>query len=86
MSTIQWTAAIEARWNELRLRELSGLLNAEESSELAALMQQIEQEESEQLADAIKRIELEHGAMRLQLTALQDENAELAKILNRQAV
>ena len=83
MSTLRWTAEHDARFNQLRLRELSGVLSDTEQDELTQLMNWIESAEARQLADAVRRMKLEQSVMRSRLSAVQAENDELAKILSQ---
>jgi hypothetical protein len=83
MEKVKWTTATEARFNELRFRELTGVLSDVEKSELAQLMESIEIEETEQLASIVTHMQSEQVAMRVRLNLLHDENTELAKVLSQ---
>jgi predicted nucleic acid-binding Zn-ribbon protein len=83
MEQVKWTAEIEARFHELRLRELSGALSETEKRELAQLVTVIEAEEAEQLVSVISQLQSEQAGMRTHLRVLQEENVELAKVLSQ---
>lgn len=81
---LEWTKAIEERFTNLRRRELSGTLSAAEEIELAKLIAAIEADESTLLVQTVERMSSEQLAMRLRLQALQNDNENLAKVLNQQ--
>jgi hypothetical protein len=83
MKIERWTAETDARFNELRVRELAGSLSDTEQIELAQLIQVIEAEEANQLASAISRQQAEQTTMRSRLHLQQAENAELVVVLSQ---
>lgn len=81
---MEWNAEAQARFDQLRLRELAGALTPQEEAELAALVAGLEADEARCLAPAAERLRAEHEALRERLRALQAENEELARLLSQQ--
>lgn len=81
---MNWNDKQQTRFDELRQRELTGVLTRDEQTELVEMAALIEQEEARYLGPAIARMELEQTAMRERLQKLQADNEELAKLLHQQ--
>ena len=79
-----WDEQTQARFDELRLQELTGKLSATEQAELAELMTAIEQTERDYMAPAIKNIRQEQAALREKLQTLQSDNEAFAMLLHQQ--
>ena len=80
----RWTNDDQTRLDHLRARELAGTLTPPEQVELGTLMAQIEAEEAQALAPAMNRLRAEIVEQERQLSTVQDENEELARLLAQQ--
>lgn len=81
---MSWTKNSQARLDCLRTKELAGALTESEQAELAALVAQVEAEEARALAPAMNRLRAEIGELERELSAVQGENEELARLLAQQ--
>ena len=81
---MSWTSQDQARLDHLRDKELAGALAEPEAGELAALLATIEAEEAQVLAPAMARLRAEVEQTGHQLSAVQQENEELARLLSQQ--
>jgi len=75
---MKWNDVQQKRFDDLRIRDLSGALTAEEQAELAAGYAFLEQEENLYLEPAIAQMDVEQAAMRERLEIMQADNEELA--------
>ena len=81
---MNWNDKRQARFDELRLRELRGTLSTVEQTELAALIAALETAEAAYIAPAIARMEEEQSILKERLQKVQGDNEELAKLLYQQ--
>lgn len=81
---MSWTTNSQARLDRLREKELSGTLTQTEQTELAGLIAQVEAEEAEALAPALDRLRAEVGQTEEELSTLQEQSEELARLLAQQ--
>src|SRR5262249_38855647 len=72
------------RLDRLRDKELAGTLAGPEHAELAALIAQVETEEAQALGPAMDRLRTEVVELDNALSAVQDKNEELARLLSQQ--
>ena len=79
-----WTAEQQASFDELRARELSGMLTTEEQARLDELTATLEAEEAYYLAPVVARMRADQAALRERLKALQTENEALARLASQQ--
>ena len=79
-----WTAEQQARLDELRTRELAGILTTDEQTLLDEMIKALEAQEARDLAPATARLRAEQAALRERLNALETENEALARLLNQQ--
>ncbi len=81
---MNWSNEKQARFDDLRQRELAGTLSAAEQQELEALTAMLTQAADEALLPAIERLQHEVMELETRLQQRQDENEELAKLLHQQ--
>jgi len=81
---MSWNAERQARLDQLRTREQAGLLAASEQTELGELIAALEADEARLLAPALTHLRAEQAMLRERLSALQNENEELAHLLSQQ--
>ncbi len=81
---MEWNEATQARFDELRYKQLSGNLNENEQEELTQLTAIVLADEEKYLAPAITRMESENETTREQIDKLQNENVYLARIVIQQ--
>lgn len=81
---MHWDEQIEARFNELRLRQLRAGLDTAEQEELDDLVAMLEGEEAAELAPALAQMRQEQLALRQQLAQLHEENEALAALAHQQ--
>lgn len=81
---MEWNDTHQKRFDELRIRDLSGTLTAEEQAELAAGYAFLEQEEKLYLEPAIAQMDVEQAAMRERLEMVQADNEKLANLFYQQ--
>jgi NTP pyrophosphatase (non-canonical NTP hydrolase) len=81
---MSWTKHSQARLDYLRNAELTGTLTDVEQAELASLMARVEAEEAQALAPTMSRLRAEVGELGQEITSLQSENEELARLLAQQ--
>ena len=81
---MDWNDEQQARFDDLRRRELAGTLTADEQAELAEIMAILEADEARYLGPVIARMKMEQATMQERLQKLQSDNEELAKLLHQQ--
>jgi hypothetical protein len=81
---MDWNNEQQKRFDDLRRRELVGMLTADEQAKLAEMTTLLEEEEAQYLGPAVARMELEQAVMQQNLQKLQADNEELAKLLHQQ--
>ena len=81
---MSWTKDSQARLDHLRKKELAGALTDAEQTELADRMAQVEAEEAQALGPAMNRLRAEVAKTERELSALQEQNEELARLLAQQ--
>lgn len=81
---MEWNETTQARFDELRYKELSGNLNETDREELTRLIAIILADEEEYLAPAIARMQSENETSQGQIDKLQKENVYLARIVIQQ--
>jgi predicted nuclease with TOPRIM domain len=81
---MNWSDEEQARFDDLRRRELAGTLNAADRQELEHLTTLLTQVADEALLPAIMRVERELGELKIRLRQRQHENKELAQLLHQQ--
>jgi chromosome segregation ATPase len=79
-----WEETKQRQLDELRRRELTGTLTAEERSVLEYLLNELEQDEWQRLGPALRRLHTEQAELRKQCSQLQTQNRLLAALLARQ--
>lgn len=77
---MEWNETTANRFDELRLKQISGALTAVEEKELAQLIQTLEN--SAPLENYFERIIVENKVLQRKLEALQEENDSLAKLVS----
>jgi hypothetical protein len=81
---MNWNDKTQARFDELRQRELAGSLTAAEQTELAELTDWLTKTADAALETAVARLEQEQSILQERLQRRQDENEELARLLRQQ--
>lgn len=81
---MSWSDEKQARFDELRERELAGMLNTAEQQELQALTAVLTQVADDALLPAIAKLQREQTMLEARLQQRQHENEELAKLLYQQ--
>lgn len=81
---MNWTAEQQALFDALRVRDLSGMLTAEEQDQLSELTALLEAEEAQYLVPVIARVRADQAVLRERLETLQTENEALARLFNQQ--
>ena len=81
---MNWSDEKQARFDDLRQRELAGTLSAAEQQELEALTAMLTQAADDSLLPAITRLQREQAELEARLQQRQHENEELAKLLHQQ--
>jgi len=81
---MDWNEEQQARFDDLRQRELVGGLSDTEQQELDALMALLTQAADESLLPVIARLQREQAELETRLQQKQHENEELAKLLHQQ--
>lgn len=81
---MKWSAELQARFDTLRLAEFAGTLSAAEADELAELTQTLQADDAVSLRPAMDRLRREQDELHEQLTSVQAENEELARLLSQQ--
>jgi hypothetical protein len=66
-----WDRKKHERFQELRQRQLAGVLSAEQQDELASMVQELEQQEAAYLSPATQRLRQEYEAMLAENQALE---------------
>lgn len=81
---MNWSDEQQVRFDELRQQELAGTLNEAEIEELEALTALLTQEADEALLSPIDRLRNEQTVLETRLQQRQQENEELAKLMQQQ--
>lgn len=81
---MQWNETLQTRFNELRQRELAGMLDEEEQDELAKLYAIIDADEEIYLGGAIERMGKIAATAQKEISEIQKDNASLARIISQQ--
>ena len=81
---MQWNETLQTRFNELRQRELAGMLDEEEQYELAKLYAIIDADEEIYLGGAIERMGKIAATAQKEISEIQKDNASLARIISQQ--
>lgn len=81
---MNWSNEKQARFDDLRQRELAGTLSAADQQELESLTTMLIQAADKALLPAIERLQSELMELETRLQQRQDENEELAKLLHQQ--
>lgn len=81
---MNWSNEKQARFDDLRQRELAGTLSAADQQELESLTAMLTQAADEALLPAIERLQRELMELETRLQQRQYENEELAKLLHQQ--
>lgn len=81
---MDWNDDKQARFDELRIRELHSTLNVTERTELADMLATLETSEAVYLDTTIARMEEEQKFLKERLQKVQSDNEELAKLLTQQ--
>jgi hypothetical protein len=79
---MNWTEQ-QQRFDELRERELVGLLSAQEYDELAVLIKLIEASEARYLAPALAHLAARQGEQEASLATQRARNEELAALVQQ---
>jgi hypothetical protein len=79
-----WTKEQQTLFDNLRKKELTGLLSVEEKSRLNDLRKTLEGEETRLISPGLDQLHLEQKALNSRLKKIQKENEELAKLLFQQ--
>lgn len=80
---MNWSNEQQARFDDLRQRELTGTLSADDRQELDALTALLTQAADASLLSAITRLQHEQAELEARLLEQQDENEELAMLLHQ---
>ena len=80
---MNWSDEKQARFDQLRQRELAGTLSAADQQELEALTAILTQAADDALLPAITRLQRERVELEARLQQRQHENEELAKLLQQ---
>lgn len=81
---MNWSDEQQVRFDELSQQELAGTLNEAEIEELEALTALLTQEADDALLSAIDRLRNEQIVLETRLQQRQQENEELAKVMQQQ--
>ncbi len=81
---MEWTMEQQKQLDELRARQMSGTLTADEQARLSELTRLLEADEARYLAPVVDQIRVQQTALRERLQSLQTENEALARLLNQQ--
>ena len=81
---MEWSNEKQARFDDLRQRELTGTLSNTEQQELKVLTGILTQIADEALLPANERLQRELTELETRVEQRQDENEELAKLLHQQ--
>jgi predicted nuclease with TOPRIM domain len=81
---MNWSDEKQARFDDLRQRELAGTLSVADQQELASLTTMLTQAADEALLPATERLQRDLTELEARLQQRQDENEELAKLLHQQ--
>lgn len=81
---MDWNNETQARFDELRQRELTDSLSAADRQELEVLLATLTRTADEALLPAINRLQREQTELETRLQQRQHENEELAKLLRQQ--
>lgn len=77
---MEWNEEVANRFDELRLKQISGALTAVEEKELAQLIQTLENSKS--LNNYFDHVAAENKTLQAKLEALQEENELLARLFS----
>jgi hypothetical protein len=78
-----WDETKRQRYNQLRDREWEGTLTAEETTELAAMMQEICDMEATYLQPATERLQQDTARWRTELEHVVERNGQLEALIRR---
>jgi hypothetical protein len=81
---MNWNPETQKRFDELRMHELSGSLDAAEQAELARLFAVIEAEEAESLAPGLQQSQVRYQMLREQLRQKQQVAEGLVEQISQQ--
>jgi hypothetical protein len=81
---MDWTAEQQALFDDLRARELTGVLTSAEQAQLKELFTLLEAEEARYLSPVIAQMRANQTMLCERSEALQTENEALARLLNQQ--
>jgi hypothetical protein len=81
---VEWNDEKQSRLDALRAAELTGALDAEGKTELAALIELLEAEERERLAPALAQVQQEQAALRQQVRESESPNEQLVILAAQQ--
>lgn len=81
---MNWNDTQQARFDELRQKELNGSLTIAEQEELTALTNLLTQDADYALVNAVAKLQQEQAELESRLEQRQNENEELANLLNQQ--
>jgi DNA repair exonuclease SbcCD ATPase subunit len=80
---VMWDAKKRQRFQDLRERELDGVLSESEQTELAQLIQELEDMEIAYLAPALERLRQENSQLQAEAKALEKQKEELEELLRQ---
>jgi predicted nuclease with TOPRIM domain len=81
---MNWSNEKQARFDDLRQRDLAGTLSAADRQELESLTAMLTQAADKALLPAVERLQRELMELEARLQQRQGENEELAKLLHQQ--
>jgi hypothetical protein len=81
---MNWNEESQTRFDQLRMKAISGTLPQPERAELEDLFAQVETDEANYLAPALFQMGQEQVELRKRLADLQAENELLVKLLTQQ--
>ncbi len=81
---MSWTAEQQELFDALRARELSGILTPAEQVQLKELYALLEAEEVLYLSPVIAQMKVDQTVLREKLESMQTENEALGRLLNQQ--
>lgn len=81
-----WNKTIQKRYDELRLQALRSTLSQSEEAELEQIIATLDAEEAGYLMPTIEQMQHEQNEMVRQITLIDNENEELATLINQQTL
>ncbi len=81
---MEWNEQLADRFDELRLKQIAGVLSPKEQAELSQLIQTIESGESALLTTYFDHVAAENVRLQTKLQAVQDENEALGQLVVQQ--